>query len=213
MHDDALPEAQRAALFALSPATARGFYLAGGTALCLHLGHRRSIDIDLFRVESFDPEELLEDLKRAGVNPKTPATKPDTLWIEVEGVKTSLMRFPYPLVNGTENCSGIEVASLDDIAAMKIEAISSRGARKDFYDLYFICQTTPLDLRAALGAFGRRFASAQPEILHRLKALTYFEDAEQEPEPELLKPASWREVRSFFEAEVRTLFRNDGGHG
>lgn len=205
MRDDVLPTEQRAALRALSPATGRGFYLAGGTGLCLRLRHRRSIDIDLFVGESFDPEQLLKELRHAGVALTNPRTQRDTLWIDVTGIETSFMRFPFALIEPTEPCGGIEVASLADIAAMKVEAIASRGARKDFYDLYFICRAG-LGLSGALDAFSRRFSGAEPELLHRLKALTYFEDAEQEPEAALLKPVAWSEVRAFFESEVGALW-------
>lgn len=100
---------------------------------------------------------------------------------------------------------GVPVASLRDIATMKIEAIASRGARKDFYDLYFICKAG-LSMDEALEAFRIRFASASPDLYHRLRALTFFEDAEREPEPVLLRPARWSEVREFFEAEARRLW-------
>jgi hypothetical protein len=95
---------------------------------------------------------------------------------------------------------------------MKVEAIASRGARKDFYDLYFICQHIA-GLPAALAAFELRFASARPDVIHRLKALTYFEDAEREPEPALFEPLDWRDVRTYFETEVRKLGTLPSGQG
>jgi hypothetical protein len=94
---------------------------------------------------------------------------------------------------------------------MKIEAIASRGARKDFVDLYFICQQAGFDLARALGAFEARFASAQPDLLHRVKALTYFDDAEIEPELLLLKPVDWAEVKSYFEREVTAWWNSFEG--
>ncbi len=153
MHQDALSPEQRRALLALRPAAERGFYLAGGSALCLRLAHRRSIDLDLSLVEP-------------------------------------------------EVCLGVPVASIADIAAMKVEAIASRGARKDFVDLYFICQQPGFNLTAALDAFEARFASARPDLLHRVKALTYFEDAEREPDLLLLRLVAWPDVKAFFEREV-----------
>jgi hypothetical protein len=99
----------------------------------------------------------------------------------------------------------VPVASLEDLAAMKIEAIASRGARKDFVDLYLICQRG-LGFRGALSAFQQRFAAVQPDLLHRLKALMYFDDAEREPELTMLEPVAWADVRSFFEGEVRAVW-------
>jgi hypothetical protein len=197
---------QRArALHALKPAAERGFYLAGGSALCLHLAHRRSVDLDLFSETDFDPEQLLREMVAKGVAVESPRSKPSTLWFDLEGVPISLMRFQYPTLRAPESSLDFPVASLEDIAAMKVEAIASRGARKDFVDLYLICQEG-LGLTGALSAFERRFASAKPDVLHRLKALTYFEDAEREPELVMLRPVEWRDVRAFFEREVQDLW-------
>jgi hypothetical protein len=205
MHDDALSAEQRSALRALAPTVSRGFYLAGGTGLCLRLAHRRSLDIDLFREEPFDPERTLADLHALGVQAEQPETTPGTLSFEVNGVPTSLMAFPYPTIHAPEAAAGVAVASLEDIAAMKVEAIASRGARKDFVDLYFICMEG-LRLAGAVAAFERRFARANPDVGHRLKALVYFDDAEREPELVLLREAPWTAVRRYFEDEVRALW-------
>jgi hypothetical protein len=207
MHDDAISAEQQAALSALRPAAERGFYLAGGTGLCLRLAHRRSVDLDLFREHDFEPDALVRELESAGLRVSNVRSKPSTLWLEVAGVKTSLMRFPYPNLSPPEPAIEVPVASLADIAAMKIEAIASRGARKDFYDLYFICNDE-LALPGALEAFERRFATAKPDVAHRVKALTYFDDAEREPEPLLLRPAAWADVRAYFENEVRALWKS-----
>jgi hypothetical protein len=203
VHDDAISPEQRRALLALKPAADRGFYLAGGSALCLRLAHRRSIDLDLFHTGDFDSEQLLRELGAEGLPMEQATTQRNTIWFELDGVETSLMSFRYPPLEPTEVTLGVPVASLRDIAAMKIEAISSRGARKDFVDLYFICQERGLGLSRALEAFQARFASASPDVLHRVKALTYFEDAEREPDLLMLKAAPWADVRAFFEREVQ----------
>jgi hypothetical protein len=98
------------------------------------------------------------------------------------------------------------VASVRDIAAMKIEAVASRGARKAFYDLFFICKSG-LSLDQVLATFGSRFASAHPDVYHRLRALTYFDDAEAEPEPDLIQPVPWANVRDFFRGEVKRIWQ------
>ncbi|HEX3346156.1 MAG TPA: nucleotidyl transferase AbiEii/AbiGii toxin family protein, partial [Polyangiaceae bacterium] len=182
MHDDVLDPSQRAALSALKPAADRGFYLAGGTGLCLHLAHRRSVDLDLFRTESFDADGIARELGACGVALNDLKSAPATIHAQVLGVRTSLLAFPYaPLESPIPTAEGVPVAGLRDLAAMKIEAIAGRGARKDFYDLYFICQSG-LSLDAAFDAFRGRFASASPDVYHRLRALTFFDDAEREPE-------------------------------
>jgi hypothetical protein len=208
VHDDALSAEQRRALHALKPAAERGFYLAGGSALCLRLAHRRSIDLDLFHTGKFDADQLLRELRDAGVRAANATTQRSTLWFELEGVETSLMNFDYAPLDEPESCLDVPIASLRDIAAMKIEAISSRGARKDFVDLYFICQEPGFGLRAALSAFEARFASAHPDVLHRVKALAYFDDAEREPDLLMLKPIEWPEVRAYFESEARAWWQS-----
>jgi len=205
MHDEAISPEQRAALSSLKPAAERGFYLAGGTGLCLRLAHRRSIDLDLFREQEFDPEQLLRDLAAEGLVATNAKSKPSTLWIDVGGVRTSLMSFPYPSVAPPDMGLAVPVASIEDIAAMKIEAIASRGARKDFYDLYFIGQSG-LDLPSAFAAFRAKFQGARPDVMYRLKALAYFEDAEREPDPLLLRPVAWQQVREYFEAAVQAMW-------
>jgi hypothetical protein len=173
----------------------------------MHLQHRRSVDLDLFRTEPFDADVMVADLASAGVRLTSVTTSRATVHAEVEGVRTSLLCFPYPTLEMPELCfEGVPVAGVRDIAAMKIEAIASRGARKDFYDLYFICEAG-LTLAQALAAFQARFASAEPDLYHRLRALTFFEDAEREPEPDLLRRADWASVRSFFEAEVKRIWQ------
>lgn len=206
MHEDVLDESQRAALSALKPAAERGFYLAGGTGLCLHLAHRRSVDLDLFRTEPFDADDVARELGGRGVELRDLKSARATIHAQVLGVRTSLLAFPYPTLEPpSPTAEGVPVASVRDIAAMKIEAIASRGARKDFYDLYFICRAG-LPLEGALEAFRARFASASPDVYHRLRALTFFDDAERDPESLLLQPAAWQDVRKFFESEARRLW-------
>lgn len=203
MQQDRISEAQRAALSALRPAAERGFYLGGGTALCLRLAHRRSDDLDLFRADRFDPNELLRELEGAGLAAVAARSTPNTLLVDVDGVRTSFRHFPYPLIATPDAQLALPVASLQDLAAMKIESVASRGARKDFTDLYFILKSGRLSLNDALQAFRVKFGVARPDLLYRLKALTYFEDAELEPEPLLLRQVEWPEIKSYFEEEVR----------
>ena len=98
MRDDILDERQRAALRALSVTASRGFYLAGGTGLAMHLAHRRSVDIDLFRTESFDADAMVRELLDAGVPLEAVATSRSTVHAVVGGVRTSLLSFAYPLL-------------------------------------------------------------------------------------------------------------------
>jgi hypothetical protein len=206
MRDDVLSESHRAALRALKPAADHGYYLAGGTALGLHLAHRRSLDLDLFRTREFDADTMVSELAGAGVRLGSVRTSRASIRADVEGVRTNLLCFPYaPLDPFEPSPEGVPVASLRDVAAMKIEAIAARGARRDFYDLYFICHAG-LSLDQVLSAHRERFARADPDPYHRLRALTFFDDAEREPEPMLLKVVDFTAVRAFFAEEAKRIW-------
>ncbi len=202
MHDTILSESQKSALAVLSqqPA-ARTFYLAGGTALALQLGHRESLDFDFFRERGFDPQELLRQLPAARVLQE----ERDTLTVEVRGVKTSFFGYPHPLLRpAVSGPAGFGVADVSDIAAMKLAAIAGRGSRKDFVDLFFICRQC-FPLKEAILFLQAKFPAHQYDLYHILRSLTYFSDAEAEPMPVMRAPVAWEEIKSFFVHEATRL--------
>jgi predicted nucleotidyltransferase component of viral defense system len=201
-----LSGAQQTLLERLSDvATVRTFYLAGGTALALHLGHRRSVDFDFFRSESFDPSELIRSLNPLGTLAVQRAER-DTLTVQIAGVATSFFAYPHALLQPVLALPwSVSVAAVGDIAAMKLSAIAGRGSRKDFVDLYFICREG-MRLAAVLQLFEEKFRNVPYERYHILKSLTFFDDAEAEVMPEMLRPASWQEIKHFFVTEVPPLF-------
>lgn len=180
----------------------RSFYLAGGTALALHLGHRRSLDLDFFSAEWFDEDRILAHLQRLA-DLSVAAKDRGTLHVQISKVKVSLLAYPYPLLFPVLRFSGISVADPRDIACMKISAIASRGTRRDFVDLFVAAQR--YGLPALIELFHRKYAAVSFNRLHVLKSLTYFHDAELEPMPQMLVPTTWQEVRRFFEKEVLRL--------
>ncbi|MCX7779239.1 MAG: nucleotidyl transferase AbiEii/AbiGii toxin family protein [Patescibacteria group bacterium] len=97
----------------------------------------------------------------------------------------------------------MKVADWRDIACMKLDAVSSRGSKKDFIDLYFICQK--ISLKRLLKIFAKKYKSVDFNLMHILKSLVYFKEAEKEPLPRMLKRISWPTVKSFFIREVRKL--------
>lgn len=114
-------------------------YLAGGTAAALWLGHRISVDLDFFIPKEFNPRQVATQLSKLGRFEEEKTDK-GTIGGRFQGIKFSLFEYTYPLVAATKSYLSLNVADLKDIGAMKIDAISSRGARRDFIDLYFICQ-------------------------------------------------------------------------
>jgi predicted nucleotidyltransferase component of viral defense system len=199
-HKEVLDEAVEQTLKELLRAGVLGsFYLAGGTGLALYLGHRRSVDLDFFKTEAFDQEALLERLQQIpGL--ALVAKGAATLHTMIQGTKTSFLGYDYPILYPFGSFHGIQVADLRDIAGMKISAVASRGTRRDFIDLYVVSQKYGLD--KFLQTFREKFAKVNYSMVHVLKSLTYFEDAEQEPMPDMLVPLAWDEVKQFFCREV-----------
>jgi len=206
MFVQALPKGTRRNLALLAEAGLTApFYLAGGTAAALHLGHRISIDLDFFGPEPFDSAQLAAQLSDLGKF-RLERLAEDTLLGELRGVRISFFRYRYPLIAEPVSVLGIPVASLEDIAAMKLDAISRRGTRRDFIDLYFIAQSG-LALPEALQWYQRKYAGLNLNLVHLVKSLAYFADAEADPMPQMLVDLSWDEVKRFFEREARSLFK------
>ena len=180
----------------------RDFYLAGGTALALHLGHRRSVDLDFFSADPFSQDLLVATLQ-ALPEFSLVAKSTQTLHLNVSGTKVSFIGYSYPLLFPLELFRGLAVADVRDIACMKLSALASRGSRRDFIDLYVAAQR--YGLPRLLEFFQRKFAEANYSVIHVQKSLVYFVDAEKEPMPAMLLPLSWEEVKAFFLREVRNL--------
>jgi predicted nucleotidyltransferase component of viral defense system len=178
----------------------RDFYLAGGTALALYLGHRRSVDLDFFSAQPFNEDSLIAELGRleeVAVISKSPRT----VYLHIAGTKVSFIGYQYPLLFPLAEFTGLAVADVQDIACMKLSALASRGSRRDFIDLYAVSQQH--SIAHLLDLFQQKFAPANYNLLHVRKSLTYFADAEQEPMPDMLVPFSWKEVKQYFMDEAR----------
>lgn len=179
------------------------FYLAGGTALSIHLGHRLSFDLDFFTEREFQSNRLVSNLKPLG-KVVVDQISEFTFNGQLNGVKISFFRYPYPLLKPYETYHLIPLASVPDIACMKLDAIASRGTKRDFIDLYFICRTGR-DLKNLLSDFDAKYAGVQYNRMHLLKSLVYFEDAKNDPMPKMMKPVKWETVISYFKDRVPKL--------
>jgi hypothetical protein len=181
------------------------FYLAGGTALALRHGHRRSIDFDFFRSDAFDTDALNRLLALTFDEFSNLPGDADTLYALLSGVTTSFFHYPYSsLESPIKSGPGLRLASDRDIAAMKIEAVARRGSRKDFVDLRILCHTG-LTLDDVFNDFDRKYGTQRSDRYHRLRALTFFDDAEREPMPDMLVSFDWDEARRFFTAEATRM--------
>lgn len=186
--------------------TVSDFYLAGGSALALHLGHRISVDLDFFTPqEDYEQEPLIQDLRRAG-HLAIRQQRPGTLNALLEGTQVSFFVYPYPVLEEFQDLWGVRVAGVLDLAMMKLAAIGQRGRKRDFIDLYFICQSG-YSLRSLLARMPEKFPKVEYPSYHLLRALVYFQDAEGDEMPRMLVPCHWGQVKRFFREEVRRLMK------
>ncbi|MGI6702804.1 MAG: nucleotidyl transferase AbiEii/AbiGii toxin family protein [Clostridia bacterium] len=185
-----------------------GSYLAGGTALALILGHRESVDFDWFVREDFDPERLEYLLSQMG-QLKTVETKKGTYHGFLDGVRVTWLRYPNPLIEPLESEKdfyGLLLPSITDIALMKLAAVSHRGAKKDFIDLYSICKTG-ISVEYLMDLLPRKFPDADINYYHMVKSLSYFDDAEREQMPIMRIQLVWEDVKEFFLDAQNNLVR------
>ena len=175
--------------------------LVGGTALAFHLGHRLSIDLDLFG--HFDQETITETLKSKTF---------DDFTIMVEGkaikhyiinqVKVDLVKYDiYQWLEDVIYDDKIRIAGLKDIAAMKIAAITNRGSRKDFIDLFFLLKT--FSIKEIIEFYQLKYPDSN--VFFAIRSLTYFDDAEKGDMPKMLIPTKWEDVKDRIIMEVKQL--------
>ncbi|MBU1070980.1 nucleotidyl transferase AbiEii/AbiGii toxin family protein [Patescibacteria group bacterium] len=177
-------------------------YLAGGTALTLHLGHRLSEDLDFFTPKKFSELSLISELKQ-----KTNFTLERQAWQTIIGkigpTKFSLFYYQYPLIKPLQKTDFVNLASLEDIAAMKLHAISDRGSKKDFFDFYHLLKT--LSLPQIFNFYDQKYGKLQEHKFHIIKSLIYFEPADQEAKLNLLDTStSWSQIKTFFETLAKS---------
>lgn len=183
---------------------ADNFYLAGGTALAIHLGHRKSDDIDLFSQKHF-PVEHYSHLFLT-LNGKILVEEEGTIHTLIEGVKVSLLYYPYKLLLPFKTFAGLNMASVEDISCMKIVALSQRAEKKDFFDAYEILKIyKPVELKRM---FLEKYGIEKINCYHILKSFFYFDDAENSPEPVTHHGITWDEVKAFFRNNEKMFTRD-----
>jgi hypothetical protein len=183
------------------------FYLAGGTALALQLGHRRSVDLDFFsesdRVQEASHAEILDAL--APLNPIPMEKAFGNLVLNIFGISVGFFSYGYSLVGGTMDAESVALASLADIGLMKLDALASRGSRKDFYDLYFIATHVSLAELWRLSEF--KYPNFRDYPLMVSKYMVLFDNADRDFQPDLLISVEWDTVKNFFVEETKDLRR------
>lgn len=205
MHEETMLPETRAALKAVAQVVKEGlFMLAGGTAVAIRLGHRRSQDLDFFTAEPF-PADQLNAVLQNGIADSPSKVAPDTLHTTVRGIRVSFLRQRGIQLSSDAEVDGVPIADLGTLLALKLNALAARGDRKDFIDVYAICQHAGLGGRELLEFAAKRLPGL--DRTHLLMSLSYFEDAERTPMPDMLVNWSWQEVRRFFEKEAERVLR------
>ena len=183
----------------------RGYYMGGGTALAIYFGHRMSVDFDWFiSTKMGDALLLAQELRNAELAFVTEQTTPGTLHGSIAQVRVTFLEYKYPLLKGpvlwdAMNCS---LASLEDLACMKLSAIAQRGARKDYCDIYAL-GTKHIPLKDMLKLYSKKFNIQ--DLTSVLYGLAYFDDAENERMPKMLWNVKWVEIKKTILGWVKGL--------
>ena len=202
---DILPPETKRALDFLSKApwlSDKKWYLAGGTALALYAGHRQSLDLDFFtQQKSFSARSFMLNITDEA-RWRIEIAEDGRVHGTVLGAKVSFISYPFFLKKKPFNHYGVvQVLAPEDIAVMKIIAISQRGTKRDFIDLYWYASNKE-SLAAVLKRLPEQYPTVAHDYHHILKSLVYFEDADGEPMPHLFFHADWDTVRLYFKTEV-----------
>ena len=172
--------------------------LVGGTALALQTGHRKSIDLDFFGIiefEKLNANNLFKDFKSVEIIQRS---KNINIY-EINEVKVDFVNYTYPWLQTAYIEDNIKLAQKKDIAAMKIAAITGRGSKKDFIDLFFLLKE--YSLSEILNFYEEKYFDASPYLA--LKSLTFFEDAEHDTNPVMIQKAEWAQVKKTILKQVK----------
>lgn len=178
------------------------WYLAGGTALALQVGHRQSVDLDFFNTgRNINNNEILNNFSEKD-DWEPFINKKNTVYGKLLGAKISFIAYPFfvPKQKFVQYGS-INILNPLDIAVMKIIAISQRGTKRDFFDLFW-CAKNIESLENLVIKLKAQYPAVAHNYHHIIKSLTYFADAEEDPDPKIYFKAIWKEIKNFFEKEV-----------
>ena len=205
-HPKVLGLSQKRLLRRLGPAvSAQEFYLGGGTALAVHLGHRRSIDLDWFTHNMpFEPLDLAHRLSAGGLEVRDAQTQRGTLHATIRNVRVSFIEYGYPLLKPPVEWPAYKcrLASIEDIACMKLSAVAQRGSKKDFVDVHALC-TRFRPLGELIALYRARYRTG--EIGHVIYGLSFFDDAEKDRMPAMLWKTDWPEVKKAIAGWIAGL--------
>ena len=206
MEDFILNQNQKKILKNISFLEKYGIYLAGGTALALHFGHRTSYDLDFYTPKHFNSQTIYKRFQKIFEKEKisNPDILEDTLKFKLNITDISFFRYPYNLIQPLISYQSVDLASPEDIIAMKMEAIIGRGLKRDFVDIYFAIKT--YGIKKILNFYKEKY----PKIFNEyncITALSYFEDAEKKEQGRkriyIYFGITWSEIKKSIIEEVK----------
>ncbi len=208
MFEQRLTENAKNILGILNKVTPPKSYLAGGTALALWINHRNSYDLDIYSPVEFDLDEMTQKFGSGISEFQLISTSWQTLHGKSIDTKISLFYYQYELLKEATEFLNFKIASVEDIAAMKLEAIAGRGLKRDFYDVYKIAKNKGWSLKYMIGLNDKKYARQGSFTPHILRSLVYFDDAENLSERSVEVEKEWEEVKQFFIREISQLSEN-----
>lgn len=209
MHDNALSlELKKNLDFLMAQESLAPFSLGGGTSLAIRFGHRMSVDLDWFTPVPFNSLVLHETLRSWYPGLEVVNRTPGSLCCIADGIKLDFLLHAYPRLQEDAVVDGRRLLSLPDIAAMKINAVTNRGSRKDFSDLLLLHKAGGISLSDSLEYFCKKYGDAGRALA--LRSLIWFDDAEEEPDPVFLNGWTWSEVRQSMTTLGQNLCREHG---
>lgn len=177
--------------------------LVGGTSLALQIGHRMSVDLDLFAHDlQEDFLSIITGIKKKGLKIEIRKQSTNMLISMINNIKVDIVNYPYSWLENEIHYDNITLATKKDIAAMKLSAITNRGTKKDFIDLYYLLKTYSLE--QMLSFYAEKYTDSSQFMV--LKSLSYFDDADLEAPPVIFdKSITWESVKFTIIDKVKQI--------
>ena len=180
-----------------------GLRLVGGTSLALRFGHRLSMDLDLFGNLNVDQYEMINLLNKAGSVKQLNITTNIKSFL-INEIKVDLVNYPYEWISPCVVENEIRLAGIDDIASMKLAAITGRGSKKDFIDIYFLLDK--YSLADLLKLYNQKYPDGSEFLV--LRSLNYFKDADQDIMPTMINKVEWDQVKNEIKLQVQSYLNS-----
>jgi Nucleotidyl transferase AbiEii toxin, Type IV TA system len=180
------------------------FVLVGGTNLSLKFGHRISVDLDLFTNKPFDLDEVFTGIVKTLPQSIKLDQRKQTIWLNIDGIQVDIILHEYPYLRPIEVIDNVRFMSVEDIIPMKLEAMATRGVKKDFWDINELLNHYTLP--KMIEFYQAKYPNS--DVGHVLLSMTYFVDAEyQKDNPEDLKGTTWEQVKTNMQTTIEQYVR------